>query len=133
MRRIYPNAIKYFAEHARIGEQIALHEDGEQSRDFVDIRDLGDAHLAVLDNPAAQYQAINVGSGNSVKIRDLARMAYKIIGTEFKPIFQNEFRPFTPRNLVMSIKKIKDTLGWHPEHTLEESVLEYVDAVTAGR
>ncbi len=164
MRAIYPNAIKYFTEQALKNESISLHEDGNQSRDFIDIRDLGKAHLAVLDNPAVYFQAFNIGSGKSIKIRDLAEMVYKIVGVEFtppperrtqkdesdwqkkakrrigvhryklmvggfKPVFRNEFRPFTPRHMVMSIKKIKDVLGWRPVHTLEESITEYITAV----
>jgi len=128
MRAIYPNAIKYFTEQALKNESVAIHEDGNQSRDFVDIRDLGRAHLAVLDNPASYYQAFNVGSGKSIKIRDLAAMVYKIVGAEFRPIYHSEFRPFTPRHLVMSIKKI-EALGWRPAYHLEESIREYIMAV----
>ena len=126
MAAIYPNAIKYFTEQAFAKKTIALHEDGNQSRDFIGIRDLSKAHLTILDNPKAYYQAFNVGSGKSIKIRELAEMVYKIVGVEFGPVFKKEFRPFTPRHLVMSIEKIKNTLGWQPEYTLEESVTQYV-------
>lgn len=133
MRAIYPNAIKYFTEQAFAKKAIALHEDGNQSRDFVDIRDLGKAHLAVLSNPSAKFQAFNVGSGKSVGMANITKLVYATVGAIFKPVFKNEFRPFTPRHLVMSINKIKDALEWQPEYTFEESVRRYVGIVTTGR
>jgi len=129
MRGIYPNAVQYFTEKALKNEPIVLREDGNQSRDFVDIHDLGKAHLAVLDNPAAYYQAFNVGSGKSVKIVDLARLVYRIVGVDFRPVFRNEFRPFTPRAMMMSIAKAQRLLSWSPAYPLEESVRDYVAAV----
>ena len=128
MRAIYPNAIKYFAEKALEKKSITLHEDGRQSRDFVDIRDLGAAHLAVLDNSKAYYQAFNVGSGKSIRIVDLARIVYAAIGAEFKPLFRNEFRQFTPRHLAMSVKKIR-SLSWKPRYKINESIREYIKAI----
>ena len=107
MQKIYPNVIKYFTDCALKNESIALHEDGKQSRDFIDIRDLGKAHLAVLDNSAAYYQAFNVGSGKSVQIVNLAELVYRTVGTDFKPVFRGEFRSFTPRHLIMSTKTLK--------------------------
>lgn len=129
MRAIYPNAIKFFSEQALKKELIFMHEDGGQSRDFVDIKDLGKAHLAVLDNSASYFQAFNIGSGSSVKIRDLAEMICRIARVKFQPVFKNEFRPFTPRHMAMSINKAKRLLSWKPECSLEQSVQGYIAAI----
>lgn len=127
MRAIYPNAVKFFAERTLKNESISMHEDGGQSRDFVDIKDLGRVHLAVFDNPASYFQAFNIGSGAPVRIRDLAETICRIAGVQFQPVFKNEFRPFTPRYMVMSIEKAKRLLSWKPKYSLEQSVREYLE------
>lgn len=128
MRAIYPNAIKFFTERALKNEPISMHEDGGQSRDFVDIKDLGEAHLAALDNPASFFQTFNIGSGASVRMRDLAETICRIAGVKFQPIFKNEFRPFTPRHMMMSIEKAKRILFWKPTYSLNQSINDYIEA-----
>lgn len=125
MTMAYPGAIKFFTEKAVLGEPVPIHEDGNQLRNFVNIKDLGDAHLRVLNNPATYFKAFNVGADYSVSLIALAREVYTAVGAGFKPVFNKEFRPFTPRHWVVSNKKIK-FLGWDTHIFFEESVEEYV-------
>lgn len=127
MTRVYPGAIKFFTEKAVLGESVPIHEDGNQLRNFVDIRDLATAHLSVLSNPATYSQVFNVAANVSVSLIDLAKAIYKAAGAEFKPVFNKEFRSFTPRHWVVSNEKIK-SLGWDTHIFFEESVEEYVAA-----
>lgn len=127
MRKLYPGAVKFYTERAVSDEPTPIQEDGNQLRDFVHIKDLGKAHLVVLDNPKAFFQSYNVGSGTSVKIVDLARAVYEEFDTPFQPIFTGEVRRFTPRHWMMSNKKMQ-SLGWKPKSTFREGVREYIEA-----
>lgn len=126
MARTYPGAIKFFTGKAILGEPFPIHEDGNQLRNFVNIKDLGLAHLFVLDKPVAYFKTFNVAADASIPLIDLARAVYDAVGAEFKPIFNKEFRHFTPRHWVLSNGKLK-SLGWVPHFSLRKSVEEYVD------
>jgi len=128
MSRPYAGAVKFFTSEALAGHPIPVHEDGQQLRDFVNVKDVGWAHLAVLENPKAYYQAFNVGGGSPMRLADLVREVCRALGVVSEPIFKNEFRPFTPRHWVMSPKKL-EALGWRPACTFADSVREFVSAV----
>jgi UDP-glucose 4-epimerase len=54
------------------GEPITIFGDGEQSRDFIYIRDICDAWAGALQNPASYGKSINLGSGKQLSINYLA-------------------------------------------------------------
>lgn len=124
-RHFYSGAVRDFSVRALAGFPIMMQEDANQIRDFVNVRDVVDAHLLVLQNKAADYQVFNIGSGHPTKVLDLAKIVGKIVETQHPPIATNEFRISSPRNSVMNIDKLKK-LGWIPKRKLEESVQEYI-------
>lgn len=126
MRELYAKSLNYFAEKALKKEEIPIHEDGNQLRDLVDVRDVGKAIGAVLGNEKAYYQIFNIGTGRSVSLRAVAEAVCAAVGAPFKPVFPGEFRNFTPRNWVMSVEKAKE-IPWEPKYSLEESVGKFVE------
>ncbi|MBI3631148.1 MAG: NAD-dependent epimerase/dehydratase family protein [Candidatus Sungbacteria bacterium] len=127
MKRPYAGAVKFFTEEALAGRPIPIHEDGQQMRDFVNVKDVGQAHLAVLGNPAAYFQAFNVGGGSPRRLLDLAEEVCRALGVPCESVFKKEFRPFTPRHWVMDPQKLGG-LGWAPQYSFEEGVKELVAA-----
>lgn len=128
MTRPYAGAVNFFTREALAGRPIPVHEDGQQLRDFINVKDVGRAHLAVLKNSKAYYQAFNVGGGSPKRLVNLAEEVCRALGVPCEPVYKNEFRPFTPRHWVMSPKKL-EALGWQPACSFEDSVREFVTAV----
>lgn len=98
--------------------------DGSPIRDYVNVVDLGLAHLKAVEylERGGASEAINIGtgSGNSVleilaEIKKLSRVDFPI-GTSAKP------RTDEADKMVADIKKASDLLGWKPQRTLSDSV-----------
>jgi dTDP-L-rhamnose 4-epimerase len=62
-----------------------IFEDGMQRRDFVHVSDVVRANLLAADAPRAVGHAINVGTGDSMRIVDLASSASRCAATTSRP------------------------------------------------
>ena len=62
------------------GKQPVVFEDGGQLRDFVSIHDVVDCLVLMLEKPGADYLPVNVGSGETVTILEIARLLARLLG-----------------------------------------------------
>lgn len=125
MRANYSDVFTYCIEKAQKREGFVFHEDGLQTLDLIDVRDVAEAHLAVLDNPKSYGEAYNVASGSMIKIKDLASSVCAFLKIPCSISFCDEPKSFSERNWSHSIKKIC-SLGWKPHHDMEESIKSYL-------
>jgi dTDP-L-rhamnose 4-epimerase len=102
-----------------------IFEDGEQLRDYVHVQDVASAHVAVLENPAADFEVFNVGGQRGVTVVEFARIVTEACGESVDPIFRGEFRVGDTRHTISSSAKI-GRLGWRPRASVEQIVTEYV-------
>jgi dTDP-L-rhamnose 4-epimerase len=124
-RNFYSGALRTFTVQALSGEDISIHEDGMQVRDFVHITDCIDAHLTLMHDPHADYQVFNIGSGRKDTVYDLAKTVAEVIGQPFAPKMTGVYRAETARNSPMDVSKLKKH-GWTPRRALRDNVLDYV-------
>lgn len=127
-RHFYSGALRSFAVQALSGKPLTIHEDGKQIRDFVNVKDVTSAHLLLLEDQRADYEAFNIGSGQITTVLDVAKLVAKEAGIKFAPKLTNEYRLNTPRHQMMNIAKLK-ALGWKPKYSLADNVKEYVQWV----
>ena len=69
----YAGVAAIFRSVLAAGRAPRVFEDGRQRRDLVHVSDVARAMVAVLENPAPG-QAINVGSGQSLSVLEVARV-----------------------------------------------------------
>ena len=67
------------------GREPVVFEDGGQLRDFVSIHDVVDCLMLMLEKPGADYLPVNVGSGRTVTILEIARLLARVLGTTIEP------------------------------------------------
>jgi UDP-glucose 4-epimerase len=102
--------------------------DGTCIRDYIHIADLVSAHLLALDGLRERDRLVyNLGSGNGYSVRQVIETARQVTG---HPIPANELppRPGDSARLVASSEKIKQELGWKPEH---ENLKEIISSAWA--
>ena len=75
---LYSGALRIFVSQALAGLPITVYEDGNETRDFVNINDVGAANLVVLKNPESNFGIFNVGGGRSYKVIDFANSLKKL-------------------------------------------------------
>jgi UDP-glucose 4-epimerase len=99
-------------------------KDGTCIRDYIHVDDLATAHLLALDALDEHPQLIcNLGSGNGFSVREVIEVARKVTGHEI-PVVEAPRRAGDPAVLVASSEKIRRLLGWEPQHSDIESIVQ---------
>jgi dTDP-L-rhamnose 4-epimerase len=109
------------------GRQPVVFEDGGQLRDFVSIHDVVRCLVLMLETSGADFLPVNVGSGETVTILDIARLLNRILGTSIEPQVTNEGRTFDIRHNTADITRAREALGFHPTVSLEDGFGELVE------
>lgn len=124
----YSGILRIFTLRLLHGHPPVAFEDGKQLRDYVNVRDVAEANLLALENPAADFQVLNVGGGRAVTVLEFARVILKVFGSSLEPLVPGEFRVGDTRHTISDITRMR-SLGWEPRVPLEQSVREYVEWV----
>ncbi len=121
---LYGNVIPIFAKRIYSGEPITIYGDGEQTRDFVNVRDVARANLAAATG-IAKTDVYNLGSGESITINKLARMLVDISGKRTEIIYAPE-RPADVKHCKANADKVYNALGFRAEVELERGLCDYM-------
>ncbi|NMH67676.1 NAD-dependent epimerase/dehydratase family protein [Bacillus sp. RO3] len=100
-----------------------LYGDGEQTRDFIYVKDVVQANLLVSEDERAIGKVFNVGTGDSTSLNELIGMYEEITNTKL-PIEQLEERSGDIKESYSDISELK-SLGFSPEYSMREGLLEY--------
>ncbi len=99
--------------------------DGTCVRDYIHIADLGDAHIRALDylaNGGASTQ-INLGNGVGFSVLEVIEAARKVTGNDIEARIESR-RAGDPSHLIADARKALDVLGWKPQYTSIESIIQ---------
>lgn len=98
--------------------------DGTCVRDYIHVTDLARAHLAALDHlrGGGESLTLNCGYGRGYSVKQVVEVVKKVSGVDFPVKFSGR-RAGDPAALVAKADRIRNELGWKPEHEdLEEIV-----------
>ena len=82
-----PPVVPYFLRQAMQGGTLVVHNDGEQTRDYVYVDDVTSAMVAAATAPDIDGLAINIGSGVETSTRSLANLVLEISGSTANVIY----------------------------------------------
>lgn len=98
--------------------------DGTCIRDYVHVADLAEAHIlaldALTDQSCLQY---NLGSGNGFSVKQVVEAARRITGHAI-PAVVGPRRAGDPAALVASSARISRELGWQPQYSELDLIIE---------
>ncbi|TFJ44970.1 UDP-glucose 4-epimerase GalE [Carnobacterium divergens] len=99
--------------------------DGTCIRDYVHVQDLIAAHILALEYLEAGNSSniFNLGSSTGFSVQEIVEAARKITGKEI-PTKVEARRAGDPSTLVAASQKAQDTLGWKPEYTTMDTIIE---------
>ncbi len=121
----YTGVLANFASRLAAGQPPMIFEDGRQRRDFVHVRDVARAFRLALEKQQASGHVINVGSGVSWSISEVARLLADAMGVpEIGPEILEKARAGDIRNCFADISKARELLGYQPQYPLDESLGE---------
>ncbi len=118
----YSNVIPLFVRRLAQGLEPVIFDDGEQSRDFVYIRDLVRAALLVAEGSAEG--ALNIGSGQATTVNRLLELIGEIMGCAVKPRYEAA-RPGDPRHTLADVRRARE-IGFKTEYDIARGLCEVV-------
>lgn len=117
---VLPAMIRKFYEAKMNGiGTVELWGDGTPKREFLHVDDLAQALIFIMENYNDPMH-INVGAGEDVPIKFLAKMIADIIGYKGEIFWNLEYPNGTPRKLMDS-SRINE-LGWSPKISIEKGI-----------
>lgn len=96
--------------------------DGTCIRDYVDVRDVARAHIAVANSTKVLPFAMNVGTGRGRSVREVIQLVGAASGQFDLAVEEKERRLGDPASLCAEVSLIRDTLGLTSQYSLEESI-----------
>jgi len=121
----YAGIIPIVVGRALRGEPIIIYGDGEQTRDFVFVRDTADAAVRMYERPATRGRVINVASGVEVSMNRLVRELLNALDCDAEIIHQDG-RPGDVRRLCGAIDLARDLIDFEPTTELTAGLRETV-------
>jgi UDP-glucose 4-epimerase len=120
--------IAKFVGKALQGEPLTVAGDGSQTRNFLYVEDLADAHVLALGD-AAVNQTFAVDGTEAVSIRQVAETVARLVGDVQVERVPGRSGDFAGR--PVDITHAREMLGWSPSTTFEQGVQRYLEWLRA--
>jgi len=128
--------VAIFSTRLGDGEPLLVFGDGEQTRDYVFVRDVVSANMLVsnFDLPEGATlddRGFNVGTGRGTSVVALAAALEEAAGTTVP----REFRPARPgelRHSTLDTGRLQ-AMGWSPQFSLEQGLRETYEFISSQR
>ncbi len=120
----YAAAVPIFIEKALRGEEITIFGDGEQTRDFIYVKDIVRA-LVFAAEQTSLSGTFNVGYGKKITIRKLAEEIIQRTQSRSRLVFRPE-RLGDVKHSMASSDKLQNA-GWKPEFSVESGLQTTID------
>jgi dTDP-L-rhamnose 4-epimerase len=119
----YTGVAAIFSSRIKNNNPPLVYEDGEQTRDFVYVKDIVQANMLAMEKEVSN-EVYNVGTGNRITITNLAKKLIELHGADLEPEIADEFRAGDIRHCFADTSKIEQELGYKPEYSLKEGMKE---------
>jgi UDP-glucose 4-epimerase len=125
--RMRPNmAISNFVSRCANGRNPVIYGDGTQTRDFTYISDVVEANLGLLDSDALDGQAVNIGSTDTISIRELADIVREAIDPTLSLSFDDRHHA-DAEHTHADVSRARQQLDYDPSYTIEEGLSAFID------
>jgi len=105
-----------------------IFEDGDQTRDFIHVKDVAKANLNALEHNNADFNTINIGTGKPISIKELTETLTKLYNKpNLKPHISNEYRKGDIRHCYADIQRARKLLNFKPTINLEDGLTELAE------
>ncbi|MDQ2933205.1 MAG: NAD-dependent epimerase/dehydratase family protein [bacterium] len=122
----YAGVITFFINSALKNEDLVIHGDGKQVRDFIYIDDIVQANVTAMNYGNSEFEVFNIGTGVEKTILELAEIIIELTGSKSKIIYGE------PRqgDIVYSqadISKVTKKLGWKSTVSLRDGLKQTIE------
>lgn len=126
LKNPYTGILAIFSNLARLGTDINVFEDGEESRDFVYIDDVVRATVACIGSDATGSYAVNVGSNERTSVMEVAQAVNRYFGGRSKVQVSGAFREGDIRHGMADLELARTLLGYEPSIRFDEGLSNFL-------
>ena len=116
--------VSIFARRMMKDQPVTIYGDGEQTRDFVYVKDVVDAHESAVAVPSAL--TVNVSSGVGTSVNHLFSNLADKTGYKGTPTYEPHRTGDLERS-VLANARAKSLLGWSPQTSFDRGLSETVE------
>jgi len=103
------------------GQAPVINGDGEQTRDYIFVRDIVNANLLALKLNGSD--TFNVGTGQETSVNELTHLILEVAESNID-VQTSKKNNFEQRRSCLDYKKLKESLNWSPKVSLKEGLSE---------
>ena len=118
----YAGVITKFLDRIRVKKPPIIFGTGSQIRDFIHVEDIANANYLAMDSDVSNLH-VNVGTGKSISILELAKIMIDISNLDLEPIMEKALEGDIEKSQSDNTLARK-SFGWEPEKKLEEWLKE---------
>jgi UDP-glucose 4-epimerase len=122
-RSQYAAAVPIFIDRCLKGEELLIYGDGEQTRDFVYVKDVAAANALAARSPATGV--FNIACGQSMSINTLASMLKSLTASPSR-ITHAGVRAGDVKHSLAATGQANQVLGFTPAFTVEQGLAETI-------
>ena len=100
-------------------DEVEIWGSGAPLREFMHVDDLSSA-IEFLIETNSSHELLNIGSNESISIKELAKLIKKVVNYEGELSFNSSYPDGNPKKLLDSSKL--NSLGWQSSISLEEGI-----------
>jgi UDP-glucose 4-epimerase len=120
-RSEYAAVVPRFITELAAGRPAPVYGDGEQRRDFTYVANVVEANLLAGESAKANGLALNIATGRSTSVNELAETIGSVVGREA----EREYLAARPGDILASwadVTAAREALGWQPRVDLKEGL-----------
>jgi UDP-glucose 4-epimerase len=120
-RSEYAAVVPRFITELAAGRPAPVYGDGEQRRDFTYVANVVEANLLAGESAKANGLALNIATGRSTSVNELAETIGSVVGREA----DREYLAARPGDILASwadVTAAREALGWQPRVDLKEGL-----------
>ena len=116
----YAGVITQFMKKIENNLPPIIHGKGNQVRDFISVEDIAKANLKSMESKTSQ-DFLNIGSGKSISILELAKLMIKISSKNLEPVFDEEL-PGDIEKSQADTSYSREKIDWEHKIELEDGL-----------
>jgi len=117
----YSGVISKFMDMSKKNQPVTIFGDGEQTRDFVYVKDVAKAIIAAMESKRTEFGAFNVCTGKTTTVKDLANVVIKLFGASSE-VKHGPAREGDIKKSVCKPNKAKEKLGFEFTYNVEDGL-----------
>jgi dTDP-L-rhamnose 4-epimerase len=120
----YTGVAAIFASRLLNDRAPLVFEDGRQTRDFIDVRDITRCCSLALTSGGADGLTLNVGTGVPTSVREIADVIARGLGKAIEPEIVNQYRAGDIRHCFSDPTLAEERLGFRAEIPFERGMAD---------